>query len=155
MKTAPTTTLSERDIQVVLAFHGHICPMVLLGARMAREAMVRLPTGGEGSTFAFFRGRGCALDGVQVISGCTWGNGNLVVLRGRDFSLLLAREGQEQGVLVRPRPEILKELRQKGSASVLESEVGRAIVGGGAGQVVEVSERVIPAHLTLYPEESL
>lgn len=79
--TAPTTTPSEPGFFELLArLHGHRCPMSILGARLglaAREALGPLPEGRR------LRGRychqTCALDGIQLATGCTLGNRNLEV----------------------------------------------------------------------------
>ncbi|UCG37963.1 MAG: hypothetical protein JSV00_07100 [bacterium] len=112
MTTAPTTTLSRADLDLIERVHGHICPMVLLGARTARKARLEMGEGSTAHLFAFYRGHGCGVDGVQIFSGCTWGNGNLVLLRGRDHSLLLTAEEAGEGVLVSPRREVLARIRR-------------------------------------------
>jgi len=110
--TAPITTLSETDLILIDQVHGHLCPMVLLGARTAKKArrMVTHPDG-DGHLFGYFRGHGCAVDGIQLFSGCTWGNQNLVLLRGRNGSFILTVEGDAEGVMVSPRPEVLERIR--------------------------------------------
>lgn len=112
MTTAPTTTLSEADLALIEQIHGHLCPMVLLGARTARKA-VRSLTDATSQTHLFgcYRGYGCAVDGIQIFSGCTWGNQNLVLLRGRNFSFILTPEGAGEGVMVSPLPQILERIR--------------------------------------------
>ena len=115
MTTVPTTMhsdgLSEEDIGLILKVHGHLCPMVLLGARTAKKAMSERVPGEESHLFGFYRGYGCAVDGIQLFTGCTWGNGNLVLLRGRDFSFLLTAEGDTNGIQVSPIPEVLERVR--------------------------------------------
>ncbi len=111
MTTALTTTLSEEDLALIEQIHGHLCPMVLLGARTARKAILSLPGAEEAHLFGFYRGYGCAVDGIQIFSGCTWGNQNLVLLRGRTFSFILTLEGADEGLMVSPRPELLRRIR--------------------------------------------
>jgi len=110
--TAPTTMLSEIDLALIEQIHGHLCPMVLLGARTAKKAR-QLVVDDELNLFAYYRGYGCAVDGLQIYSGCTWGNQNLVLLRGRNFSFILTIEGSTKGVMVSPRPRLLEQIRQK------------------------------------------
>ncbi len=112
MTTAPTTTLSETDLALIEQIHGHLCPMVLLGARTAKKARQSV-IGDEPDLFAYYRGYGCAVDGIQIYSGCTWGNQNLVLLRGRNFSFILTIEGSRDGVMVSPKPGLLEQIRQK------------------------------------------
>ena len=114
MTTAPTTmhseALSEQDIGLILQVHGHLCPMVLLGARIAKRAVLESSAGETSRLFGFYRGYGCAVDGIQLFTGCTWGNGNLVLLRGRNFSFLLTEEGADTGIEVSPIPGVLERI---------------------------------------------
>jgi len=112
--TVPTTTLSEGDLALIEQIHGHLCPMVLLGARAAKKArQLAADAGGEPRLFGYYRGYGCAVDGIQLFSGCTWGNQNLVLLRGRNFSFVLTVEGAGEGVMVSPRPGALEQIRRE------------------------------------------
>ena len=112
MTTAPTTTLSEADITLIRQIHGHLCPMVLLGARTAKKARQLVSgTGDVSHLFGYYRGYGCAVDGIQLFSGCTWGNSNLVLLRGRNFSFVLTEEGSSEGVIVTPVQRLLEQIR--------------------------------------------
>jgi len=112
--TVPTTTLSESDLALIEQIHGHLCPMVLLGARTAKKARrLIIGAGGESHLFGYYRGYGCAVDGIQIYSGCTWGNQNLVLLRGRNFSFILTVEGALEGVMVSPRPGVLERIRKE------------------------------------------
>ncbi|MDF1526260.1 MAG: formylmethanofuran dehydrogenase subunit E family protein [bacterium] len=114
MTTALTTTLSETDLALIEQVHGHLCPMVLLGARTAKTArqLVAIP-GDALHLYGYYRGYGCAIDGIQIFTGCTWGNQNLVLLRGRNFSFILTVEGAREGVMVLPRPQLLEQIRKE------------------------------------------
>ena len=106
--------LSEDDLALIEQIHGHMCPMVLLGARTAKKAFQLIKSGSaESNLFGYYRGYGCAIDGIQIFSGCTWGNQNLVLLRGRNFSLTLTVEGSGEGIVVSPHPQLLEQIRQK------------------------------------------
>lgn len=72
--------------------------MSILGARLglaARTALGAAP--GERLTAAYLH-QTCALDGIQLATGCTPGNGNLRVDRRDEHRLLLRREGAALGV---------------------------------------------------------
>ena len=112
MTTAPTTTLSEADLTLIRQIHGHLCPMVLLGARTAKKARQLVSgTGDVSHLFGYYRGYGCAVDGIQLFSGCTWGNSNLVLLRGRNFSFVLTEEDSSEGIIVTPVQRLLEQIR--------------------------------------------
>ena len=68
------------DLERVVVFHGHICPGLAYGYRAARAAMEAL--GGDRARdeelVAVVENDSCAVDAVQVLTGCTFGKGNLV-----------------------------------------------------------------------------
>lgn len=61
-------------------FHGHVCPGLAIGYRVARKAMelldVQRPRDEE--LVAVVENDTCAVDAVQVVTGCTFGKGNLL-----------------------------------------------------------------------------
>lgn len=63
----------------VVDFHGHSCPGLALGYRAALYALSAL---GERATdeelVAIVENNSCAVDAVQVMTGCTFGKGNLI-----------------------------------------------------------------------------
>ncbi|UCF31747.1 MAG: hypothetical protein JSV26_04900 [bacterium] len=152
--TAPITTLSDRDLELLSAFHGHLCPMVLVGARLGRVASTRLAGLAESldPPFAFFRGGGCAVDGVQMTTGCTWGNSNLLLLRGKDLSLTLTREGSARAIVAAPLPQVLQDARQVKGA-VMDSPFSAWIMEGSVEELFSVEPVTGPADLSRYPEE--
>ncbi len=64
----------------VVNFHGHACPGLAIGYRVARRAMEELsidPSKDE-EIVAIVENDSCAVDAVQVLTGCTFGKGNLI-----------------------------------------------------------------------------
>ncbi len=67
----------------VVAFHGRRCPGLAIGYRMARSAIKEL-TGGfavssDESLVAIVENGACAVDALQIVTGCTFGRGNLIL----------------------------------------------------------------------------
>lgn len=89
--TVPTTTPSDRSFwEALLRLHGHRCPMSILGARLGLAALEQL--GGDrrgGRLSARYLHRTCALDGIQLATSCTLGNGNLEVEAQGEHRLVL------------------------------------------------------------------
>ncbi len=146
--------LSEPDLQLILSFHGHYCPMVLMGARQARTAVkgFELLSGHSGRAYSFYRGYGCALDGIQIFSGCTLGNGNLTLLRGKDFSLIFTYEGLDSAFIVKPREDLLVEIRTRSNSS-LNSPLSERILKGADGDLFSLDEVEGTGVITLFPED--
>jgi formylmethanofuran dehydrogenase subunit E len=68
----------------VAAFHGHVCPGLAIGFRMARSGLRRLADAraADEELVAVVENDACGVDAVQYLTGCTFGKGNLVF---RDF----------------------------------------------------------------------
>ncbi len=67
-----------KTLDEIAEFHGHICPGLALGYRVSEFALREL---GERDVdeemLAIVENDSCAVDAVQVITGCTFGKGNL------------------------------------------------------------------------------
>ncbi len=63
-----------------VTFHGHACPGLAIGYRVAVCALEQLAdTRAEDEEFvAVVQNDSCAVDAVQLVCGCTFGKGNLV-----------------------------------------------------------------------------
>lgn len=81
--------IKDDDVRNAIAFHGHLCPMSVLGARMGLFAMrklsVKRATGIK--LIGIVYNDLCAVDGFQFVTGCTTGKGTLIV---RDYGMLSA-----------------------------------------------------------------
>ncbi|MCJ7830682.1 MAG: FmdE family protein [Desulfobacterales bacterium] len=73
-----------QDIQRCAAFHGHLCPGLVYGALIAREAvrLLGIERALDEEIVAVSENDSCAVDGLQVLLGTTAGKGNLIV---KDF----------------------------------------------------------------------
>ncbi len=63
----------------VIDFHGHSCPGLALGYRVSQRALKELKSRAEDEEIvAVVENNSCAVDAVQVMTGCTFGKGNLI-----------------------------------------------------------------------------
>ena len=64
----------------VTEFHGHICPGSALGYKAAELALKKLTTTRslDEEMIAVVENDSCAVDAIQVTTGCTFGKGNLI-----------------------------------------------------------------------------
>lgn len=70
-----------KSFDEVVAFHGHSCPGLALGYRVARTALkvMKVKKSSEDEELvAIVENDSCAVDAVQVMTGCTFGKGNLL-----------------------------------------------------------------------------
>ena len=70
-----------KDFEEVIRFHGHSCPGLAFGYRVAlaalRETGMEEPSEDE-ELVAVVENDSCAVDAIQVLTGCTFGKGNLI-----------------------------------------------------------------------------
>jgi formylmethanofuran dehydrogenase subunit E len=63
----------------VVDFHGHSCPGLALGYRVSLRALKEFARRSEDEEIvAVVENDSCAVDAVQVMTGCTFGKGNLI-----------------------------------------------------------------------------
>ncbi len=63
----------------VTEFHGHSCPGLAIGYRVSLRALKELGERSEDEEIvAIVENNSCAVDAVQVMTGCTFGKGNLI-----------------------------------------------------------------------------
>ena len=67
------------DLQRCIAFHGHLCPGVVIGYCAAKLGMRELSASrsGDEELISIVENDTCAVDAIQVLTGCTFGKGNL------------------------------------------------------------------------------
>ena len=67
------------DLQKVLEFHGHMCPGIASGYRLAKAALAALGYDDpeEGDLVTVAESDRCTIDPFQIILGCTIGKGKL------------------------------------------------------------------------------
>lgn len=121
----------KSDWDKVIEFHGHSCPGVAIGYHVARVALERLQAirAVDEELVAIVENDACGVDAIQVLTGCTFGKGNLIfndlgkqvytfACRNSGLALRVAVKGS-----VRRQDPLLKALRDKvygGTASTEE-----------------------------------
>ncbi|MEK6581162.1 MAG: FmdE family protein [Nitrospirota bacterium] len=68
-----------KKLDEVVKFHGHVCPGLVLGYRVSAFALKELgKKASDEEIVAIVENNSCAVDAVQVMTGCTFGKGNLI-----------------------------------------------------------------------------
>ncbi len=125
------------DLQEAVAFHGHLCPGLVIGWRAARAAarFLGIESSADEELVALVENDSCSVDAFQVLLSTTFGKGNLrwldhgkqvftVIDRGRGRAVRVAFKGDHlktvgsdgsvdrrafmQALLRAPEQEILK-----------------------------------------------
>lgn len=69
----------DETIQKVRDFHGHLCGGLTMGVRAAQIALREIgPHSADEEVVAIVETDMCAVDAIQMLTGCTFGKGNLV-----------------------------------------------------------------------------
>lgn len=98
----------------VVDFHGHCCPGLAYGWRMASAALKTLgisDRSADEEMVAIVENDACGIDAVQMLTGCTFGKGNLLFRDYGKMAFTLIRRDTAEAVRVRLRPD-LPEQRQ-------------------------------------------
>ena len=83
-RQAVETLIRSNDLEGLLrhaeTIHGHRCPFLALGVKAGRYAMDYLETESTGmeEVIAVVECNNCFADGIQVVTGCTFGNSALI-----------------------------------------------------------------------------
>jgi formylmethanofuran dehydrogenase subunit E len=89
-------------LELAIQFHGHICPGLLMGVRVAEFAQKHLNVSQDydEELLAVVETNSCGVDAIQAILGCTFGKGNLIF---RDYGknvYTIARRDKNQAVRI-------------------------------------------------------
>lgn len=99
-------TIDEATLQQVVQFHGHMCPGLAMGVKVAEIALREIgPHSQDEEVVAVTETDMCAVDAVQFLTGCTYGKGNLI---HRDFgknAFTFHRRCDGKAVRISSRPE--------------------------------------------------
>ncbi|AFH43318.1 FmdE family protein [Fervidicoccus fontis] len=122
--------VSKTLIEKAREFHGHICPYVVLGLRASEIAMQRLniKKASEAETvnediIAIVECNNCFADGVQVATGCTFGNNGLIYMDTGKNAVTLVRRRDWKGIRVYVDSEKMKKRYFSEEASRLFEKV--------------------------------
>ncbi|MDI6855149.1 MAG: FmdE family protein [Deltaproteobacteria bacterium] len=97
------------------ALHGHLCPFVSLGVKAGQYAMQRLDTGSTGmeEVVAIVECNNCFTDGIQMVTGCTFGNNALIYKDLGKTAVTVARRRDGAAVRLAVLPDYRQRLFEK------------------------------------------
>lgn len=160
------------DFQECVRFHGHSCPGLAIGyaaAKIGAQAL-KVKRSADEEVVAIVENDSCAVDGVQVLFGCTFGKGNLIFRNwGKQvFTFLSRKDGRGVRVAFRgmkdcddERRRALKQKIDAGNATAedmsewhqLRDKMTLDLVTGDAAPFFDVREAKIeiPPEATVVP----
>jgi formylmethanofuran dehydrogenase subunit E len=90
----------------VVAFHGHLCPGLTMGMQAAQIARREIgPQAPDEEVVAVVETDMCAVDAIQVMTGCTFGKGNLIHRDVGKNAYTFFRRSDGHAIRVVGRPE--------------------------------------------------
>ena len=121
----------NEDFRRCVDFHGHTCPGIAIGFQAAQILLKRIGIrrSVDEELVAIVETDACGVDAIQVLTGCTFGKGNLVFKNYGKHAFSLADRATGKGMRVSLRAEIMKpnpdhlslfDRIRKGEASVEE-----------------------------------
>ncbi len=96
--------LTKEQLDRAVAFHGHECPGLTIGLRAAELCLRELGHNEENRLVAVVETDMCGVDAIQVLTGCTYGKGNLIHrdLGKMAFSFYRRKDGACFRAVLRP-----------------------------------------------------
>ncbi len=97
------------EIEDAVKFHGHMCPGLAIGFRVAKLAEEHFGTRSKDEELvAIVENKSCSVDAIQVVNSCTFGKGNLIF---RDFGkhvYTFFKRGDEKALRISLRQEVFE-----------------------------------------------
>ncbi len=90
--------ISLKPFSEVTKFHGHVCPGSAIGYKAAEAGLNELKCNisEDEEIIAVVENDSCAVDAVQVLTGCTFGKGNLVFVdHGKQVYTFINRDTKD------------------------------------------------------------
>lgn len=83
------------DLKECIRFHGHLCPGIIYGYRVSKEALriLELKRSGDEEVVAICENDSCSVDALQIVLGVTSGKGNLIIKNyGKNAYTVISRK---------------------------------------------------------------
>ncbi|MDO9044265.1 MAG: FmdE family protein [Methanobacteriaceae archaeon] len=161
-----------KDFSEVTDFHGHVCPGSALGYKAAQMGINMLSStrSEDEEILTIVENDSCAVDAIQVLTGCTFGKGNLIFNDyGKQVYTFLSRSSG-QGIRISlkdsfemdkidPQLSILRKKVSSGQASASEKELLNEKVQSVANKILEMDGEEIfiaeKVNMALPPKASI
>lgn len=149
----------EEDFKKAAEFHGHVCPGLAMGYRVARYVKAHYPRSEDEELVCIAENKSCSVDAVQFLLGCTAGKGNLIVIDNGKQAFTFYSRDQGKALRIYFKGDVfagMDGLRQKMAAGNLtpaekkemegmRSRIMEQILAGRDEDLLDVREAEIPA----------
>jgi len=122
----------DDDFQKAAEFHGHTCPGLAMGYRVAKYAKEHYPRAKDEELVCIAENKSCSVDAIQSLLGCTAGKGNLILKdNGKQVFTVYSRD-KDKALRIYFKGNVFKrmeELRQKAVLGELGPEEKKEMEG--------------------------
>ncbi len=123
-------TLPQEQIEAAKNFHGHWCPGLALGLRVAEMGLAAFGSANDEDIVCVTETDMCAVDAIQFLMSCTFGKGNLI---HRDwgkaaFTFYNRDTGKGLRVVVREAIWDRKSDKQQRTREIMEAPLDRLLM---------------------------
>jgi len=154
-----SSSLSQEMIEQTIRFHGHSCPGLAIGMRVAEFALNEFGHAADEEVVAVVETDMCAVDAVQFLMGCTFGKGNLVHLDYGKNAFSFYRRSDGKGLRIVVKPELfqteddLVALQKKAAKSELSAEEKERLETSRKGRIKKIMESDLKNLFEVKPHE--
>ncbi len=128
------------ELQKAKEFHSHLGPYLVVGLVMGHAIVKRLGQEPFSMGITVFTGPhpplSCVVDGLQLTTPCTVGNGGITIREGGQVRALAIRQGRELDISL--KPAVWKEIQAVEGTPGLE-ELAIRLWKRGASELLEIS----------------
>ena len=149
----------DEDFKKAAEFHGHVCPGLAMGYRVARYVKAHYPRSEDEELVCIAENKSCSVDAVQFLLGCTAGKGNLVLVDNGKQAFTFYSRDQGKALRIYFKGDVfagMDAMRQKMAAGNLtaadkkemegmRSRIMEQILAGRDEDLLDVREAEIPA----------
>ncbi|MBF0363656.1 MAG: TraR/DksA C4-type zinc finger protein [Oligoflexia bacterium] len=144
------TTISPQLIEDVIKFHGHKCPGVAIGIRAAEIALRDIGAHSIDEEVVLITETDmCGVDAIQVLTGCTFGKGNLRFLDyGKvAFSFYNRTTGKSLRMKINPSFTFNRENKEEGYQTILNCKLEDLFLVEHANALTPKKARIVESFL--------
>lgn len=108
-ETSRPEAVADDQLAEIVRFHGHLCPGLAMGVHVANLALREIgPHSSDEEVVAVVETDMCGVDGIQFLTGCTFGKGNLIHLDYGKHAFTFFRRSDGKAIRVVARPDAWK-----------------------------------------------
>jgi formylmethanofuran dehydrogenase subunit E len=154
-----SSSLNQEMIEQTIKFHGHSCPGLAIGIRVAELVLNEFCRATDEEVVAVVETDMCAVDAVQFLTGCTFGKGNLMHLDYGKSAFSFFRRSDRKGLRITVKPGLfqveddLVALQKKAARGELSAEEKERLERSRKARIKKIMEADLKVLFEVKPHE--